>query len=81
MDAKLITPHGGELVNLVITHERGDEIAIESSDWPAWVLSSRQLVDLESLINGVYSPLDGFLCRGDYKSVLKTAFSGLFPLC
>jgi len=72
MDAELIGPHGGELVNLVITHDRADEIAIESSAWPTWVLSSRQLVDLESLINGVYSPLDGFMSRGDYESVLKS---------
>jgi len=34
MDANLIAPHGGELVNLVIAHERGVELALESSDWP-----------------------------------------------
>jgi len=72
MDAKLVGPHGGELVNLVITHDRADEIAMESSAWPTWVLSSRQLVDMESLINGVYTPLDGFMCRDDYESVLKS---------
>jgi sulfate adenylyltransferase len=72
MDTNLIAPHGGKLVNLIIEHDRGIEIAFESSDWPIWVLSSRQLVDLELLINGAYSPLSGFMCSNDYESVLKS---------
>jgi sulfate adenylyltransferase len=72
LDPDIIKPHGGELVNLLISHERGVELAAESSTWPVWVLSSAQLVDLESLIIGAYSPLRGFMRRADYESVLNS---------
>jgi len=34
-------------------------------------LNSRQINDLELLMNGAFSPLEGFLNKDDYKSVLK----------
>jgi sulfate adenylyltransferase len=37
----------------------------------SWDLSQRQLCDLELLINGGFSPLEGFLTETDYQSVLK----------
>lgn len=37
----------------------------------SWDLSQRQLCDLELLINGGFSPLEGFLTEADYQSVLK----------
>ena len=40
-------------------------------DWPSVNLSPRQLNDLELLINGAFSPLEGFLNRADYDSVLE----------
>jgi sulfate adenylyltransferase len=38
---------------------------------PSWDLTERQLCDLELLINGGFSPLTGFMNKGDYDSVLK----------
>ena len=35
-------------------------------------LNSRQICDLELLINGGFEPLNGFLKKNDYESVLKT---------
>src|SRR3990167_7374699 len=34
------------------------------------VLTSRQLCDLELILNGGFSPLQGFMNRADYESVL-----------
>jgi sulfate adenylyltransferase len=34
------------------------------------VLNKRQLCDLELLLNGAFSPLNGFLCQKDYECVL-----------
>lgn len=36
-----------------------------------WVLTNRQLCDLELLLDGSFSPLEGFICQSDYNSILK----------
>ncbi len=36
------------------------------------VLTQRQLCDLELLLNGGFAPLEGFMCRDDYQSVINT---------
>jgi len=65
------TPHGGKLVNLVVDGQRAAELKHLSRDLPAVALSDRQLGDLELLMNGAFSPLRGFMNRGDYESVLE----------
>ena len=65
-----VEPHGGSLINLMVDEERGavlKEIALNLSDI---TLNGRQLCDLELLATGVFSPLDGFMTRPDYESVL-----------
>ena len=37
----------------------------------SWTLSSRQICDLEMILNGGFKPLEGFLNKEDYESVLK----------
>jgi sulfate adenylyltransferase len=65
----LIPAHGGELVNLAVSAERGAELKAHSREWPSWDLTARQLCDLELLMNGGFSPLRGFLSRADYEGV------------
>ena len=72
MPNNLIDPHGGKLVDLIVSAERQAELKRESRDWPSWDLSPRQLCDLELLINSGFSPLDGFLKKEDYESVCST---------
>ncbi len=65
-----IPPHGGVLKDLV--PDNVDEILglkQEAVRMPSWDLSSRQIFDIELLLNGAFSPLDGFLNRADYESV------------
>ena len=69
MPEQLISPHGGSLVNLVVTPERAAELKDQSRNWPSWDLSPRQLCDLELLANGGFSPLEGFLAEDDYEAV------------
>ncbi|MBI4880211.1 MAG: bifunctional sulfate adenylyltransferase/adenylylsulfate kinase [Planctomycetes bacterium] len=65
----LIEPHGGTLVNLLVDGGRAAELRAASRDWPSWSLTPRQLCDLELLLNGGFSPLQGFMTRADYESV------------
>jgi sulfate adenylyltransferase len=60
---KLIKPHGGTLIDR--TGERA------SGDLPQLTLASRELSDLDMLAVGALSPLEGFMGREDYESVLE----------
>jgi sulfate adenylyltransferase len=72
MTAHLNPPHGGTLVDLLATEDRAAELRSESANWPSWDLTARQLCDLELLVNGGFSPLQGFLGRADYESVCSS---------
>ena len=67
--SKLITPHGGKLVNLVVEREQADELKTLSKEWPSWDLSPREMCDIELLLNGAFSPLRGFMNHAEYDSV------------
>ena len=66
---RLNPPHGGQLINLIAVSARGTELKAESREWPSWELTARQLCDMELLLNGGFSPLQGFMSRSDYESV------------
>src|SRR5579859_929216 len=79
----LVRPHGGELVDLMVSPARAAELKAESVAWPSWDLTPRQLCDLELLLDGGFSPLRGFMGRADYESVrdqLHLADGGLWPI-
>jgi sulfate adenylyltransferase len=62
--------HGGSLVNLVVDDERAELLKTIAQDLPDVTLNDRQLCDLELLATGAFSPLEGFMLRSDYESVL-----------
>lgn len=53
-------PHGGILKDLVARDApRHDELEAEAATLPAINLTERQLCDLELIMNGGFSPLEG----------------------
>jgi sulfate adenylyltransferase len=74
--------HGGKLVNLIDSKQQVAWRA-EAVKLPTLRLTQRHLCDIELILNGAFSPLDGFMNRGDYESVcsnLRLANGTLFPL-
>ena len=40
-------------------------------DLKSWAMSPRQICDIELILNGGFAPLESFLSKADYESVLK----------
>ncbi|KUI65006.1 Sulfate adenylyltransferase [Cytospora mali] len=65
-------PHGGSLKDLLARDApRNAELAAEAETLTAVVLTERQLCDLELILNGGFSPLEGFMNQKDYDGVVK----------
>lgn len=67
---KLITPHGGKLINNEVTGPERQRLIAASAEMPRLQLSARAISDLELIALGSYSPLEGFMDSWDYRSVL-----------
>lgn len=66
------TPHGGVLKDLIARDApRHAELSAEAETLPALLLSERQLCDLELILTGGFSPLEGFMTEKDYNGVVK----------
>ncbi len=61
----------GFLKELLVAEEKIGELKKEAVHLASWDLTQRQVWDIELLLNGAFSPLDGFLTQGDYDSVCK----------
>jgi sulfate adenylyltransferase len=68
----LQAPHGGTLINLMVTDKHALTLQKQSSTWLSLDLSQRQICDLELLMNGGFSPLKTFMNKKDYESVCKS---------
>jgi sulfate adenylyltransferase len=69
--------------NLLVHFRRIEDIKREALDLPSVDLDQRRLHDLEMLINRAFYPLQGYLRRADYESVLdnmRLANGSLWPM-
>jgi ATP sulfurylase/adenylyl-sulfate kinase len=68
---KIIAPHGGTLINRLLSPDKRDEIIDEIEKYPSLILNARQWSDIELISNGAYSPLTGFVGERDYRSIVN----------
>lgn len=62
----MIEPHGGKLVNRIVQSSQ-----FKSQSLKKIYLNNREISDLEMLATGAFSPLEGFMNKDDYESVLN----------
>ncbi len=63
--------HGGPLLNLFVSDTELADAKTHAGTLSDWDLTARQICDLELLLNGGFSPLEGFLNKDDYQKVLS----------
>ena len=69
---QLIAPHGGTLVNRIVDGKEREALLATASKRPAIELDAWGLSDVEMLAIGGFSPLEGFLTKRDYESVVTS---------
>ena len=70
MTIELIEPHGGQLKELYLNAEDVADAKDRAQGLMSWDMTQRQICDVELLLNGGFSPLEGFLGQADYDRVV-----------
>lgn len=65
-----ILPHGSELINRTAGRDERERLTEKAKSMEAINLNPREVSDLEMIANGALSPLEGFMTKDEYKSVL-----------
>src|SRR5687767_12839325 len=63
-------PHGGSLVNLIVSSSAATEWRGRQKTLPTIALDARSLADVEMLAMGGFSPLKGFMTKADYDGTI-----------
>jgi sulfate adenylyltransferase len=82
-NAGLIAPFGGTLIDLYEGAESVDDLRFHATTLPRVRLTRRNSFDLELMANGAFSPLDRYMGREDYSSVvedMRLRSGVLFPI-
>ena len=66
-----IAPHGGQLVNRLVTGTQRDVLLERAKSLPRIQLDDRAQSDVEMIAVGAFSPLHGFLGAADHKHVVE----------
>lgn len=79
----LIAPHGGTLINRIVSPAEAERLKHDASTLTAVALSPREQCDLEMIAVGAFSPLTGFMGEADFRRVcqeMRLASGLVFPI-
>ena len=65
-----IAPHGGKLVNRIAEDKEREALEEKTPNFKKIKLNKREISDLEMIATGGLSPLEGFMLKKDYDSVV-----------
>jgi len=65
-------PHGGKLINRILRGKDREMAELKARELKKIPLSQREVSDIEMMAIGALSPLEGFMCKDDYHSVIDT---------
>lgn len=71
MSAKLVPPHGGRLLSLLLEGPALQEQRKRAESLPRVPMTSRETSDFIMLAVGAFSPLTGFMGKNDYQRVVE----------
>ena len=69
--ASWVVPHGGRLTRRLLEGNEAADLLKKAAGLPSLPLDTRTAADVELIATGVFSPLEGFLRRDDYLSVVR----------
>ncbi|MEK7313800.1 MAG: sulfate adenylyltransferase, partial [Deltaproteobacteria bacterium] len=67
-----IEPHGGKLISRILEGKDREEAEKKATTLKKLPLNDREISDLEMIAIGALSPLEGFMKKDDYHSVMDT---------
>ncbi|MGB7296833.1 MAG: sulfate adenylyltransferase [Candidatus Aminicenantales bacterium] len=67
----MINPHGGKLTGRVLWGDGCTDALERAQALPALKISDESISDVENIATGVYSPLEGFMGKADFRNVLN----------
>src|SRR5689334_17951339 len=78
-----VPPHGGTLLNRIVSPAAAKSLTAEAQNWPSITLSPRERFDLEMIAIGAFSPLTGFQGEADVERVgreMRLADGTVWPI-
>jgi sulfate adenylyltransferase len=67
-----VAPNAVPISELYVSADSAAKLKLHAAELASWDLTPRQVCDIELLMNGGFSPLEGFLGKADYDSVVET---------
>jgi sulfate adenylyltransferase len=75
-----LPPHGGQLIDRTVAGKKREELLGKMESLPRVTLDEREMADLDMIACGALSPLQGFMGKADYTSVVdKMRLKGGLP--